>query len=59
MPKEVKIDVSKEAENLGFEDISSLKIRKVSDSSDAFWSILSLGLYIPQTYEISGRSSIK
>lgn len=59
MPSDMNINVSKEVEDLGYEELSSLQIRKVASSSDTFWSILSLGLYIPQTYEISGRTSLK
>lgn len=59
IPAETQINVSKEVEDQGFDEFSSFEMRKVADSSDTFWSILSLGLYIPQTYEISGRTTIK
>lgn len=59
VPSNRKIDVSKELNLRGITSLSSLQFKKIGNSGDALWSILSLGFYNPETYLISGKSSIK
>jgi hypothetical protein len=59
VPSSRKIDVSKELNSRGVTKLSSLEFQKIGNSSDTLWSILSLGFYSPETYLISGKSTIK
>lgn len=45
--------------NKGYDKVSSLKVTQKNRTSDVVWSILSFGVYWPQTYEIQGKSTLK
>lgn len=43
----------------GYDKVTNLVVTQKNRTSDIVWTILSFGVYLPQTFEISGKSTIK
>ena len=47
------IYVDQELKAKGFEKVSSLEISKVRETKDLIWTLVTFGVYMPQTYHIN------
>lgn len=59
IPKSHDLYVDEAMANRGYDSIANLVVTQKNTTSDVVWSILSFGVYMPQTYQIKGRSLIK
>ncbi len=55
LPNEASIDVDKAFEARDLDEVSHLSIKEIKTVKKVLWAFLSVGLYYPQTYQISGR----
>lgn len=54
---EHEIIIDKEFKKNGFDNVSSLKISKVRSTKDIIWSLVTFGVYMPETYELNAKKN--
>lgn len=59
IPRSHDIYIDEVMANRGYESIGDLVVTQKNTTSDIVWSLVSFGVYLPQTYEIKGKSIIK
>lgn len=55
LPNKELIEVDKVFEEKGLDEISHVSIKEIKTFKKTLWALLSVGLYYPQTYQISGK----
>jgi hypothetical protein len=56
LPKEHDLDIAKVMDEKGVGVISSLEVSETNVYDNAFYAILTFGMYIPKTYLIEGKT---
>lgn len=59
VPKSHDLYVDEAMANRGYDSIGELVVTQKNTTSDIVWTLLSFGMYLPQTYHIQGKSIIK
>ena len=55
-PKSHEVFIDHEFRDKGIDQIVGLEIHEYSDGWDAFFSIITVGFYIPRTYKLKGQT---
>lgn len=55
VPKEHKLVLDDVLIKQGYESVANLEIKEINVYSKIWWSILTFGMYYPETFEISGK----
>ena len=58
LPTEKELDVSSHLQEKGIFSVAALTIKKKSSTINFLWSFFTLGFYLPQAWEISGKSPL-
>lgn len=59
IPSHHEIDVDEQLGNKGYESVSDLVVTQKNQRSDVIWTLVTFGMYYPQSYEIQGKTSIR
>ena len=59
LPSEHELDVDDEIAKKGFNKASELVVHHKNRTSDVVWSLLTFGVYYPQTFQIKGKGTLR